>query len=184
MSSTTDWHDDDDEEIGKLEAEIRNKYGDGSLEKLRRRRVNPDGTRLGSRVSNMGSNMNKETQVQIQTGAEILVSKEPHNNDGSGLVVAGVSEDDASASGKRTSSVIIQPLEASKETNGVSISNGGIVQEDDGAVKASSWALVLGRSSVSKTSLTYEPPSIVDGKPVVHFKTEEFSQLSESYAQL
>ncbi|KAF5198402.1 hypothetical protein FRX31_012010 [Thalictrum thalictroides] len=109
MSSTTDWHDDDDEEIGKLEAEIRNKYGDGSLEKLRRRRVIPDGTRLGSRVSNMGSNMNKETQVQIQTGAEILVSKEPHNNDGSGLVVAGLSEDDASASGKRTSSVIIQP---------------------------------------------------------------------------
>ncbi|KAF5187780.1 hypothetical protein FRX31_022633, partial [Thalictrum thalictroides] len=47
-----------------------------------------------------------------------------------------------------------------------------------------SWSTILGRQAVSKKNLSFYAPTIVEGKPVVHVSSNQFTHLQKKYENL
>ncbi|KAF5196846.1 hypothetical protein FRX31_013569 [Thalictrum thalictroides] len=208
--------DNEDEEIDGLDVAIIKKYGEGSLEKLRRKKAvnvvesgNRGGhgiqTKLGGQITTSqitdGEGVQSDLDVSKNSNTNLIANpKQVTNGDtccnkGGNLEVSCLIKDGDTNREHDEEINLVHDKEVGfhggKHNSLAEASNGaGHVNEEGGHAgnpngeTKTSWRSILGGQAVSKKNLPFYAPTIIEGKPIVHVKSSQFTHIQEQFGNL
>ncbi|KAF5194179.1 Rna exonuclease, partial [Thalictrum thalictroides] len=208
--------DNEDEEIDGLDATIIKKYGEGSLEKLRRKKAvnvvesgNPGGhgiqSKLGEQITTSqitdgegvqsGLDVNKNSNTNLIANPKHVTNGDTCNNKGGNLEVSCLIKDGDTNRKHDEETNLVHDKEVgfhggnhnslAEASNGSGHANedGGHAGNPSGETKTS-WRSILGGQAVSNKNLSFYAPTIIEGKPIVHVKSSQFTHIQEQFENL
>ncbi|KAF5177959.1 hypothetical protein FRX31_032454, partial [Thalictrum thalictroides] len=193
--------DKEDDEIDGLDATIIKKYGEGSLDKLRKKKAEIE--------AGFGNQIQHGIQVVLGSPHVIMDNLETTSNQevDSNLKKSNIEAVNGGSSSPSQNTITEEDAEVTSLVNGKELGfHGGNHNDMAGSSKGSghanegggnttnpnvaadgikeSWSSILGRHVVSKKNLPFYAPTIVEGKPIVHVKSNQFTHLQHRFENL